>query len=229
MWEKPRSDGKRILKCHATPNIFEPCLKTIIASKQNTELIQSVQTVEMNENSNLSSNDIIAQQEESIEFFIVPVTENQPNLSSSNHDDKIDWKKKYEKLNDLFKKREKMYNTVLRKCNCLNNTLVKRLNTEKQNQHKQYVNTKLYSIITKVFTNDQIKALTKKSTRGSKWSEETLKKAVRLRITCGANGYKELLQQHIPLPSLRTLQEKMATLHFEQGICKEILNILKEK
>ncbi|KYN09187.1 PREDICTED: THAP domain-containing protein 4-like [Trachymyrmex cornetzi] len=54
MWEKPRSDGKRILKCNAIPNMFESCLETIVASGQNTELIQSVQTVKMDENPNLA-------------------------------------------------------------------------------------------------------------------------------------------------------------------------------
>lgn len=43
------------------------------------------------------------------------------------------------------------------------------------------------------------------------------------------NGYKELLQQHISLPSVRTLQEKLETFHFEEGICEEIFDILKQK
>jgi len=68
-----------------------------------------------------------------------------------------------------------------------------------------------------------------KSTRGHKWSEETIKKAVRLKLACGLNGYKELSQQRLPLPSIRTLQKKLEILHFEEGICKEVFDILKEK
>ncbi|KYN50161.1 THAP domain-containing protein 4 [Cyphomyrmex costatus] len=177
MWEKPRCDGKRILKYHAVPTIFKSCFKTVVASRQNTESIQSAQTVKMDKNSNLTSNNIIVQhQEEPIKSLIVPVSGNQPNRSSSNHDNKIDWKKKYEELNDLFKKHEKMYD-VLRKYIELNNILTKRLNIEQQNQCKQGVNTNLSSF-TKVFINNQTEALTKESRPDSKYSKKTFKKAI---------------------------------------------------
>lgn len=100
----------------------------------------------------------------------------------------------------------------------------------KEYLYKQCVNkTKLQSIITKIFTSDQIRALVSISTRSSKWSKETIKKAIRLRLACGVNGYKELLQQCIPLPSVRTLQQNLETFHFEEGICEEIFDILEKK
>lgn len=221
MWEKPRVDGKRILKHNAMPTIFKPISETVIASRQNNEVMQSVcQTVKMSDKSNLVNDEIATQiHEEPTESITNVVTKNQPIFSSSQLDCEIYWKKRYAELNYLFIKREKTYDGVVKKCNRLHNILkkkVKRLTAEKISLHKQYVkNTRLYSIIKKVFTDDQIRVLINRSTRGSKWSEETIKRAVKLRSACGLNGYKELLQQQISLPSVRTLQQnsKYSTLN----------------
>lgn len=144
----------------------------------------------------------------------------------------VDWKKKYNKLNDLYKKREKTYDGI-RKYNRQYNylkTRVKKLKAEKISLHEQCVaKSQIVSVIKEIFTSDQIRALVNKSTRGYKWSEETIKKAVRMKLACGFNGYKELLQQRIPLPSICTLQKKLEVLHFEEKICEEIFDILKEK
>ncbi|XP_018407024.1 PREDICTED: THAP domain-containing protein 4-like [Cyphomyrmex costatus] len=95
MWEKPRCDGKRILKYHAVPTIFKSCFKTVVASRQNTESIQSAQTVKMDKNSNLTSNNIIVQhQEEPIKSLIVP-----------KHEKMYDVLRKYIELNNILTKR----------------------------------------------------------------------------------------------------------------------------
>ena len=52
---------------------------------------------------------------------------------------------------------------------------------------------------------DQLKALSRKSTRGVKWSSITIKNGLKLHFTCGPTGYAELLAQNYPLPSRRTL------------------------
>ncbi|CAL1671835.1 unnamed protein product [Lasius platythorax] len=91
--------------------------------------------------SNEISNEIFKEPTESV----IEVTENEPNPSSSRlncEENDIDWKKKYEKLNDLYKKREKTYDGVLRKYNKFHNILkekVKKLNAEKISLHKQCV------------------------------------------------------------------------------------------
>lgn len=76
----------------------------------------------------------------------------------------------YLKLNDLYKKREKTYASILRKYNKFDNILkekMKKLNAEKISLQKQYVKIRRsQSVIRKIFTDDQIRALVNKSTRG---------------------------------------------------------------
>ncbi|XP_067213764.1 uncharacterized protein [Linepithema humile] len=182
---------------------------------------------------NIANNDIYTPiNEKEIEHIITSNTGNEPNTSPTRLKSEKYWKIKYEKLNDMFKKQKKMYDSILRKSNKSYNALkekIKKLNTEKASLRQHIQKKKLRSIIKKVFTDDQIRALVSKSNRGYKWSENTIKKAIRLRLSCGSNGYKELLTQHIPLPSIRTLQKRLETLHFREKICEEILDILKIK
>ena len=61
----------------------------------------------------------------------------------------------------------------------------------------------------KLFTQDQIESLNKKSTRGINWSFETINNALKIRTACGVEGYEELLKMGFPFPSLRTLDRKL--------------------
>lgn len=61
-------------------------------------------------------------------------------------------------------------------------------------------------MLMKVFNQDQVHAVGHKST---KWSSETIIKALELVIACGLKGYKEILRQNLPYPSIRTLQRKL--------------------
>ncbi|EZA46916.1 hypothetical protein X777_00684, partial [Ooceraea biroi] len=62
-----------------------------------------------------------------------------------------------------------------------------------------------------------------------KWSNETIKKALRLKFSCTENDYKELLNQNIPLPSTRTLRRSLEGINFSPGICDDIFEALKDK
>ncbi|KAM7296924.1 hypothetical protein ISCGN_022079 [Ixodes scapularis] len=57
----------------------------------------------------------------------------------------------------------------------------------------------------KIFTADQLAALSRSSNRWSKWSNETVKKSLQMRFACGSTGYELLLEGNFPLPSSRTL------------------------
>ncbi|KAM7299492.1 hypothetical protein ISCGN_020058 [Ixodes scapularis] len=57
----------------------------------------------------------------------------------------------------------------------------------------------------KIFTADQLAALSRSSNRWSKWSNETVKKSLQMRFACGSTGYDLLLEGNFPLPSSRTL------------------------
>lgn len=97
----------------------------------------------------------------------------------------------------------------------------KRLITKRKN--------KLEMTLKRVFDPDQLKALGQVTTRGSKWSSSTIKKALKLRFACGPTGYDLLLKQQQPLPSLRTLRRKMEVVDFEPGILTEVFENLKIK
>ena len=81
----------------------------------------------------------------------------------------------------------------------------------------------------KIFGPDQLTALTRRSTRGLKWEIETVKKALKLRFVCGTAGYNEILSSGIPLPSARTLQERLQNISFQSGVLLSVFDYLKEK
>lgn len=84
--------------------------------------------------------------------------------------------------------------------------------------------------VTKIWNRDQMKALhVKKSARNHKWCSETIRKALRLRLSAGVAGYQELLDQGIPLPTIRTLRRRCEHLKCEPGICEEIFDTLREQ
>lgn len=68
----------------------------------------------------------------------------------------------------------------------------------------------------KVLNKDQMIAFGKKTVRGYKWSNDSVKKALRLKLSCGSAGYQELLSQGIPLSAERTLRQKCVNLEFRQ-------------
>ena len=80
--------------------------------------------------------------------------------------------------------------------------------------------------LSKLFAPDQRKALRRRGTKGLLWSAHTVKKALQLRLACGASGYDLLLKNHQPLPSIRTLQRRMKTISFKLG---QVFQFLKLK
>ena len=106
-------------------------------------------------------------------------------------------------------------------------TKMKQVNREKralikaQNKHN--------IALKKIFNDDQLRSLGRNSMRGSKWSANTVKKALQLRFVCGSTGYDQLLQQHFPLSSLRTLRRKMQCVRFQPGVLHEVFGFMKLK
>lgn len=75
----------------------------------------------------------------------------------------------------------------------------------------------------KIFNDDQIVALNRQYARGCRWSNNTILKALRLKLSCSSNGYKELLNQNIPLN-----RRKLENINFEPGICDQIFDVLQQ-
>lgn len=80
-----------------------------------------------------------------------------------------------------------------------------------------------------ILNDDQIVALNRQYRRGCRWSNNTIIKALRLKMSSGSSGYRELLNQNIPLPSERTLRRKLENINFEPGICDEIFHALQQQ
>eukprot|EP00095_Tigriopus_kingsejongensis_P001930 maker-scaffold246_size239296-snap-gene-1.27 protein:Tk01930 transcript:maker-scaffold246_size239296-snap-gene-1.27-mRNA-1 annotation:"thap domain-containing protein 4" len=72
---------------------------------------------------------------------------------------------------------------------------------------------------------DQLKYLIKGSHRGFAWGPATIKKGLRLRVSCGTAGYESLLKEGFPLPSMRSLRRFTEGLNFESDLIAEVFNI----
>ena len=88
---------------------------------------------------------------------------------------------------------------------------------------------KMTSSLWKLFASDQIEAMGRGGMRGVYWSTQTVKKALQLRFASGTTGYKMLLQQGHPFPSVRTLQRRMSNVNFQSGIIDDIFDSLSTK
>lgn len=87
---------------------------------------------------------------------------------------------------------------------------------------------RLKLILKQIFNDDQIQILLGQNSRGIKWSNNTIFKALQLKFSCGSNGYNELIK-HLPLPSERTLRRKKESINFEEGILEDVFDILKKQ
>lgn len=96
----------------------------------------------------------------------------------------------------------------------LNKTVVER-NILKRKLQKRYVR------FNEIFNEDQKDFITRKTQRGTSWSADTITKALKLYAACGRKGYEEVRQQHLPYPSIRTLQSRIQGLKFKPGIFEE--------
>ncbi|XP_018342814.1 PREDICTED: uncharacterized protein LOC108748899 isoform X2 [Trachymyrmex septentrionalis] len=145
----------------------------------------------------------------------------------TNVQEEIDWKKqcqelkqllaksksKCEQLQDTMKKREELFNKIIRKSYLYKIRSEKRL--KKLRQENQTYN-KLRSRLGEVFNEDQIRVLTNPKMNCREWSDETVKRAIQLRRACGSVGYQQILEQHIPFPCERTLRRKIHNVELDK-------------
>lgn len=83
--------------------------------------------------------------------------------------------------------------------------------------------------VTKMLNPDQLQALSRRSTRGLAWSTPTIKKALRLRFSCGTSGYNDVREDGIPLPGVSTLTEKLKHINFSPGVLSSVFRYLEPK
>ncbi|KMQ91988.1 vam6 vps39-like protein [Lasius niger] len=179
---------------------------------------------------------ISEKQNDCFESDVPDVTPSISNSSTSNHSketcneevDEVKWLKK--QLEEANKKLDLANKIILKnnRCNTQLKKHIKRLTTMQDNSKaRNYLN--LESSMKLLFNDDQIKVLTRKSSRGCLCSNDTIKKALRLKFSCGSSGYQELRKQKMYLPSERTLRRKLESIQFEEGICDDIFKLLEDK
>ncbi|XP_018400113.1 PREDICTED: uncharacterized protein LOC108777667 [Cyphomyrmex costatus] len=236
MWEQ-RADGMKKLKPNAVPTIFGFFLKKKISTESvNDEILTKVNNIIMNIPQSLSITDRRENQEDQkqcenlatvynekqeVECEIITNTRDDESLpitySGKNKDDEIQCEHKH--LAKDFKKHLRMINMrrqikVMRK---RIQSLETKMNTDKYK-----------TALKSVFTEDQIQYLHTKK-RFKYWSNKTIHRALRLKFLCGNNGYKALINQGYPFPSLRTLRRKLEDIKFERGISNTLFEFLQNK
>ena len=80
----------------------------------------------------------------------------------------------------------------------------------------------------KIFGDDQIQFLKNKG-KVRKWSDDTIKKGLRLRFAAGTTAYNDLIKEGYPLPSIRTLNERTEHIKLEPGSFDEVIEMMGDK
>lgn len=119
-----------------------------------------------------------------------------------------------EDVEKLFCKQEKKIKNLQYRLQCVMKEN-RKLAAEKHRTFK--------GVLLKLFNEDQISNLVRRQSAGrnsvsTRWSNSTIKKALRLMHFCGKSGYEELLRQGLPLPSSRTLRRKIEHIDLQPEI-----------
>ncbi|XP_024888185.1 THAP domain-containing protein 2-like [Temnothorax curvispinosus] len=250
MWEKVRVDDKKKLKSCAVPTIFMQ--KEIVSATSNTEIDITENNKVDNEkclSDDLIEEDVFKETEAAINNTEIEPINTSP-VSTPISDSMIcvpfqigNFEKNFEEaelkvqkaLLDATQAKLRQVETKFQQANMiLSKSEKSRIIMKKRIKKLMYErrklleeNSNLKARYKRIFNDDQVAALCKKSMRGKKWCSATIKKAIRLRLSCGNNGYKELRNQDIPLPAERTLRRKIENIDFEPGICNQTFDILR--
>lgn len=71
---------------------------------------------------------------------------------------------------------------------------------------------------------DQIASLERRSSRGLKWSPETIKDALMFKMKWGTTGFSDFVNYLPIFPSVRTLQRTIEHIQFKNGVLDEIFD-----
>ena len=195
MWEQVRTDGTRKLKRIAIPTNF-------LNKSQETLENQNNSYGDENENQEINADDQnkLVEHEKKLEELTKKLEIENKNLQQANETINT-YKRHFDKLE---RGRLQLRATNKRLCN--------------ENGRLKKKNEQFLKALKKMLNDDQLSSLTRTSTHGLEWSNETIKKALRLRLSCGSAGYEELRNQNIPLPSARTLRNKHGDIDFNEVI-----------
>lgn len=80
-----------------------------------------------------------------------------------------------------------------------------------------------------IFTPDQLEALGTQRSKVTKWSDNTIKKGLQMRFCMGTHAYNSFRNDGMPLPSIRTLYERVQGIKFAPGLQHDVVEALREK
>jgi len=85
--------------------------------------------------------------------------------------------------------------------------------------------------LNRFLNDDQVRhlKLNSASARAMKWSNDTIKSSLKIRCATGAKGYTYLRNEGYPLPSYRTLCNRVENAQFQPGIHHDVMGWLKVK
>lgn len=88
---------------------------------------------------------------------------------------------------------------------------------------------RLKSKIKHIFSDDEMRSMERLSAQGMRWEANTLVKSLKLRLSCGSQGYSLLRNQGLPFPSERTLQRHLENFKFQPGLLQDMIEPLRMK
>jgi hypothetical protein len=101
--------------------------------------------------------------------------------------------------------------------------------TKKEIQILTEQNQNLVQNLEKLFEPEQVRILKRGTSKGVNWSNECIRRSLKMYLTYGTTGYNELKQQNYPLPSIRTLQRRMQSFKCMPTLHNTIFNLLEIK
>ena len=84
-------------------------------------------------------------------------------------------------------------------------------------------------LVGKLFRPDQLMNSKSNSPQSFRYSNETIKDCLKIRLGCGISGYEMLRQLGYPFPSNRTLLRRVQHINFEGGILHDVFKMLHIK
>ena len=214
-FEQYRKDGKRKLKPNAIPTLFDVTNppKSVTNKRKSKRTKQTPLKTENAHNNNHSYVKTHYLEDKLDTTMDVNILESGTSVPDFNIE---------------TNKRKKL--TILSRYQQQISNIKKQLATTKAKLRIMHMkHTTLQENLKKIFNTDQIEAITTVTKKVSRWSEPTIKKGFQIRFATGITGYNMMRNQGMPLPSNRTLSERLQHIKFKPGIQHDIVDALKDK
>ena len=155
---------------------------------------------------------------EEVEVYEETSSQSEENINQETEN--LQRKTRLERCKKIFESPEKTRINLQQQVNSLKSKL-KRLEEIRDES-------KLLLRLKTIFNEDQLNLVRGESSKVV-WSDETLQKALKLRLICGEAGYRELLRQNMPLPSSRSLRRAVKLSRFTKRFSEEVVEYLKNE